>query len=86
MIDAWDIGVFAAMAFDDPGTWIGREVDIAGDELTMPEIAGTFSCVIGRNVEYVQVPGKTSRSRWARSTPLCIGGSTTTATRPTSPL
>jgi uncharacterized protein YbjT (DUF2867 family) len=58
MIDAWDIGVFAAMAFDDPGTWIGREVDIAGDELTMPEIAGTFSRVIGRNVEYVQVPWK----------------------------
>jgi uncharacterized protein YbjT (DUF2867 family) len=56
MIDADDIGVFAAMAFEDPGTWIGREVDIAGDELTMPEIAGTFSRVIGRNVDYFQVP------------------------------
>ena len=30
MIDADDIGVFAAMAFDDPERWIGREVDIAG--------------------------------------------------------
>jgi uncharacterized protein YbjT (DUF2867 family) len=56
MIDAEDIGVFAAEAFDDPETWIGREVDIAGDELTMPEIAGVFSRVIGRNVDYVQVP------------------------------
>jgi len=56
MIDAEDIGVFAAMAFEDPETWIGREVDIAGDELTMPEIAGTFSRVIGRNVDYFQVP------------------------------
>ena len=56
MIDAEDIGVFVAMAFEDPGTWIGREVDIAGDELTMPEIAGTFSRVIGRNVDYFQVP------------------------------
>ena len=56
MIDADDIGVFAAMAFEDPGTWIGREVDIAGDELTMLEIAGTFSRVIGRNVDYFQVP------------------------------
>jgi uncharacterized protein YbjT (DUF2867 family) len=56
MIDAEDIGVFAAMAFDDPETWIGREADIAGDELTMPEIAGTFSRVIGRNVDYFQVP------------------------------
>jgi uncharacterized protein YbjT (DUF2867 family) len=56
MIDAEDIGVFVAMAFEDPETWIGREVDIAGDELTMPEIAGTFSRVIGRNVDYFQVP------------------------------
>ena len=56
MIDAEDIGVFAATAFDDPETWIGRELDIAGDELTMPEIAGTFSRVIGRNVDYFQVP------------------------------
>src|SRR5215207_4371513 len=56
MIDAEDIGVFAANAFDDPESWIGREEDIAGDELTMPEIAGTFSRVIGRNVDYFQVP------------------------------
>jgi uncharacterized protein YbjT (DUF2867 family) len=56
MIDAEDIGVFAARAFGDPESWIGREVDIAGDELTMPEIAGTFSRVIGRNVDYFQVP------------------------------
>ena len=55
-IDADDIGVFAAEAFDDPGTWVGREVDIAGDELTMLEIAGTFSRVIWRNVDYLQVP------------------------------
>ncbi len=56
MIDAEDIGVFAAMAFEDPETWIGREVDLAGDELTMPEIAATFSRVIGREVDYFQVP------------------------------
>jgi uncharacterized protein YbjT (DUF2867 family) len=56
MIDAEDIGVFAAKAFDDPETWIGRELDIAGDELTMPEIAGLFSRVIGRNVDHFQVP------------------------------
>jgi len=56
MIDSWDIGVFAAMALEDQDKWIGRDVDLAGDELTMPEIAGTFSRVIGRNVEYFQVP------------------------------
>ncbi|CAA9445344.1 MAG: hypothetical protein AVDCRST_MAG58-347 [uncultured Rubrobacteraceae bacterium] len=56
MVDVEDIGVFAAMAFENPETWIGREVDLAGDELTMPEIAGTFSRVIGRDVDYFQVP------------------------------
>jgi uncharacterized protein YbjT (DUF2867 family) len=56
MIDAEDIGIFAAKALENPETWIGREVDLAGDEMTMPEIAGTFSRVIGRDVDYFQVP------------------------------
>jgi len=51
-----DVGAFATIAFEDPDTWIGREVDIAGDEQTMPEIAETFSRVIGREVDYYQVP------------------------------
>jgi uncharacterized protein YbjT (DUF2867 family) len=56
MLAAEDIDVFAAMAFEDPERWIGREVDLAGDEMTMPEIADTFSRVIGRQVDYFQVP------------------------------
>jgi uncharacterized protein YbjT (DUF2867 family) len=56
MIDADDIGVFAAMAFENPDEWVGREVDLAGDELTMPEVADTFSRVVGRQVDYFQTP------------------------------
>ena len=56
MLDAEDIGVFAAIAFENPEGWIGREVDLAGDEMTMPEVAATFSRVIGREVGYYQVP------------------------------
>jgi uncharacterized protein YbjT (DUF2867 family) len=56
MVAAEDIGVFAAMAFGDPDQWVGREVDLAGDEMTMPEIADTFSHVIGRQVDYFQSP------------------------------
>jgi uncharacterized protein YbjT (DUF2867 family) len=56
MVAVEDIGVFAAMAFEDPDEWLGREVDLAGDEMTMPEIADTFSRVIGRQVDYFQVP------------------------------
>lgn len=51
-----DIGAFAALAFENPEEWIGREVDLAGDEMTMNEIATTFSRVVGREVAYFQVP------------------------------
>src|SRR4028119_865958 len=51
-----DIGAFATTAFEHPDEWIGREVDIAGDEQTMPEIAETFGRVIGSEVDYYQVP------------------------------
>ena len=51
-----DVGAFAAIAFENPDLWIGREVDLAGDEQTMPEIAETFGRVIGREVSYYQVP------------------------------
>lgn len=55
-VAAGDIGVFAARAFENPGDWVGRAVDLSGDELTMPEAAEVFSRVLGREVEYVQVP------------------------------
>ena len=51
-----DVGAFAAIAFEHPEEWIGREVDLAGDEQTMPEIAETFGRVVGREVSYYQVP------------------------------
>jgi uncharacterized protein YbjT (DUF2867 family) len=51
-----DVGAFAAIAFEHPDGWIGREVDIAGDEQTMPEIAETFGRIVGREVDYYQVP------------------------------
>jgi uncharacterized protein YbjT (DUF2867 family) len=46
-----DIGGFVALAFADPSAWIGKALEIAGDELTEPEIAATFAKVIGRPVE-----------------------------------
>jgi uncharacterized protein YbjT (DUF2867 family) len=51
-----DIGAFVAMAFSNPDAWLGRELDLAGDERTMPEIAEAFGRVIGRPVSYFQVP------------------------------
>jgi uncharacterized protein YbjT (DUF2867 family) len=51
-----DVGAFATIAFEHSERWIGREVDLGGDEQTMPEIAETFGRVIGREVSYYQVP------------------------------
>lgn len=51
-----DVGVFAALAFDQPGEWIGRAVDLAGDELTPRRIAAAVSAAIGRSLPSVQIP------------------------------
>jgi uncharacterized protein YbjT (DUF2867 family) len=56
MIAVDDIGGFVAMAFDKPGHWQGRTVDLAGDELSMTELAEVFSRMAGREVRYEQVP------------------------------
>jgi uncharacterized protein YbjT (DUF2867 family) len=51
-----DVGAFAGIAFANSDSWIGREVDLAGDEQSMSGIAETFGRVIGREVSYYQVP------------------------------
>ena len=45
-----DIGAFAALAFENPQEYLGRTIELAGDELTEPQIADTFTKVIGRPV------------------------------------
>jgi len=47
-----DIGGFAADAFDDPGTWLGRRTEIASDELTGPQMAEAFERVGGVRTQY----------------------------------
>lgn len=56
MIAVSDIGAFATIAFEHSGKWRSREVDIAGDELSMNDTAEVFSRVLGRQVRYQQVP------------------------------
>jgi len=51
-----DIGRFAAEAFDHPGEWVGKTVEIAGDDRTMAEIAAAMGKALGRQVDYVQIP------------------------------
>lgn len=51
-----DVGAFAALAFDRPDRWIGKALELAGDELTMRETARAFGEVLDSHIEYVQVP------------------------------
>lgn len=56
MVAVDDIGALASMAFEQPAHWRGRAVELAGDELSMTELAAAFGRISGREVKYVQAP------------------------------
>ncbi|MCZ6781612.1 MAG: NmrA/HSCARG family protein [Nitrospirae bacterium] len=56
MIAVRDIGEFGVAAFLRPAEFIGQDIDLAGDELTMPEVARLLSRSLGREVRYQQLP------------------------------
>lgn len=55
MIAVDDIGAFVALAFEHPGHWRNRTYELAGDELSMRELAEAFSRASAREVRYQQV-------------------------------
>lgn len=58
-----DIGAFARISFTNPDKWIGRSIEIAGDELTLRQTAEVFSEVTGRNVQYIQISWDTFKEK-----------------------
>jgi uncharacterized protein YbjT (DUF2867 family) len=56
MIAVHDIGVFAALAFEGREGIAGRTLEIAGDELSMTELAQTFAAAAGRPVRLQRQP------------------------------
>src|SRR5581483_4652913 len=56
MIAVDDIGAFVALAFEHSGRWRNRAFELAGDDLSMTEIADAFSRASGREVRYQQAP------------------------------
>jgi uncharacterized protein YbjT (DUF2867 family) len=56
MIAVEDIGKFGLMLFDQHEKMNKAELDIAGDEHTMPETANILGRVMGRKIEFVEVP------------------------------
>jgi uncharacterized protein YbjT (DUF2867 family) len=53
LISVEDIGFIAAIVLDNPEDWMGRSIELAGDSLTMPQVAERFSSA-GQKVEYRQ--------------------------------
>lgn len=57
-----DIGVFAALAFANPEEFLGKTIELAGDELTEVQTTDVFSKVIGRPVNLVAPSGDGRRA------------------------
>ena len=57
-----NIGAFAAIAFERPQEFIGKALELAGDDLSMAQTTEVFSRVIGRPVRYVEMPIEQVRS------------------------
>jgi uncharacterized protein YbjT (DUF2867 family) len=56
MIAVQDVGRFGARAFTDAARLNGREIDLAGDALTMAAAAEALTAGLGRTIAYVQIP------------------------------
>jgi uncharacterized protein YbjT (DUF2867 family) len=56
MIAVEDIGKIGALAFTKAAELNGREVDIAGDSATMPQVVALLSETLGRKIEFVEIP------------------------------
>ena len=56
MIAVEDIGKFGRLAFERHQELSGQAIDIAGDELTMPQTAAILSEVVGHQVTFQPVP------------------------------
>ena len=50
-----DIGYFVGEAFDNPDEWLGRTLEIAGDQLTIAEFVDALSNAAGVDVHYQQL-------------------------------
>lgn len=56
LIAVTDIGAFAALAFEHPEQYIGKTVELAGDELTMQQVTTLWSRVTGKTIKFDEQP------------------------------
>ena len=56
MVSVADIGLIVADAFTNPSRYVGQEIDIAAEEMTMERIVKEISRVLYRTIRYEQIP------------------------------
>ena len=56
MVALRDIGEFGAAAFIRPKDFLGQAIDLAGDELTIPEAAAFLTKAMGRPIRFHELP------------------------------
>jgi len=56
MVALKDIGEFGAASFLRPKDFLGQAIDIAGDDLTMPETAVLLTKAMGRSIRFQEFP------------------------------
>jgi uncharacterized protein YbjT (DUF2867 family) len=56
MVALKDIGAFSAAAFIRPNDFVGQAIDLAGDELTIPEVAVLLTKAMGRPISFQEFP------------------------------
>ena len=71
MIATRDIGLYAFKAFDEHEAMAGKEIDLAGDELTMPETAAILSEATGKQITHQPTPIDQVRS-WSEDFALML--------------
>jgi uncharacterized protein YbjT (DUF2867 family) len=58
MVALKDIGEFGAAAFVRPHDFIGHAIDLAGDELTIPEVAAILTKAMARPIRFQEFPSE----------------------------
>jgi uncharacterized protein YbjT (DUF2867 family) len=61
LIAVTDIGAFAALAFADPGRYVGRALELAGDELSREQLAAAIGSAVGRPLDLRRLPSETAQ-------------------------
>lgn len=62
MITVDDVGALSVIIFNNPEEYIGKEIEIAGDELTIPQVAEIYKKVTGKETVFNELSMDVMRS------------------------